>query len=468
MRCAISILMGAVLAACGQNDRPLGQHCEKDTDSRMAAMDAAAPDASGPAGGYTPFSMSSRLETRGVQERRPARVTVYNKNRRLRDKLAAIFEDPARTEINILSVSAGGEFGAFGAGFLNGLAARPGASTRYDVVTGVSTGALLAPLAFLGREKDYQTLKDQYTTVTDRDLISERSKLQVAFSNSLYTTEKLRKRISSIVTAEFVTELARIAREEKRVLAVMAVNLDSGRPEIFDLTAIAAGEGKYESLTPGKRRDRIVDAMAASSSIPIAFPPVFIDGNMYADGGARQHAFIGAEMAVAAAGDAEPAATPGPGLRTYSVLPGRLAKPINLFVLVNGDYRIETDCTGNSIFGVAGRTFSVTVNQMLYDSIFRLLTNARNQGWRARVADARLVTDPAETDEPCVRKESDGFFSRPFMQCLYRRACEKAAGDARPWCEGMDCLPTELAISEPGPSAPPAIPAVCRIDSGDG
>ena len=72
-------------------------------------------------------------------------------------------------EHNILVLSGGGVFGAYPAGVLCGWSEsekspQEGGRPAFDVVTGISTGSLIAPLAFLGKDYD-PTLKDLYTTV---------------------------------------------------------------------------------------------------------------------------------------------------------------------------------------------------------------------------------------------------------------------------------------------------------------
>jgi len=80
------------------------------------------------------------------------------------DRRAAAGQPPP--VIDILIVSGGGDWGAFGAGFLKGWkkvpTQHPLAKPEFDAVTGVSTGALIAPFAFLGDERSTDEIVNLY------------------------------------------------------------------------------------------------------------------------------------------------------------------------------------------------------------------------------------------------------------------------------------------------------------------
>ncbi|MBV8699995.1 MAG: patatin-like phospholipase family protein, partial [Bradyrhizobium sp.] len=72
------------------------------------------------------------------------------------DAMAVSFtRGEARRQLNMLAISGGAEDGAFGAGVLSGWG-DAGNRPSFDLVTGVSSGALIAPFVFLGRERDDQ------------------------------------------------------------------------------------------------------------------------------------------------------------------------------------------------------------------------------------------------------------------------------------------------------------------------
>jgi hypothetical protein len=190
----------------------------------------------------------------------------------------------------LLAVSGGGDDGAFGAGLLVGWTAR-GDRPAFKGVTGVSTGALTAPFAFLGPDYDPQ-LKAVYTETTARDIFKPRSALAAVFEDAMGDTTPLRQTVSRLLDNRMVR---RIAEEyaKGRLLLILTTNLDSGQECIWNIGAIAAS-GK-----PGAR-ELIIQILMASSAIPAVFPPVMIDlevdgqhrQEMHVDGGIFAQAFL--------------------------------------------------------------------------------------------------------------------------------------------------------------------------------
>ncbi len=199
-------------------------------------------------------------------------------------------------EYNILVMSGGGIFGAYPAGVLCGWTASgktpaEGGRPTFDVVTGVSTGALVAPLAFLGSEYD-PTLKSLYTTIKNEDIFKIRRSVRSFFAESLADSAPLRKRIDDMYTPELLAKVAAEHAKGRRVY-VGTTNLDTKRLVVWDIGAIAA-KGTPESRT------LIVDVILASAAIPGFFPPVkfnvTIDGSpyeeMHVDGGVTRAMFF--------------------------------------------------------------------------------------------------------------------------------------------------------------------------------
>jgi predicted patatin/cPLA2 family phospholipase len=189
-----------------------------------------------------------------------------------------------------LAISGGGANGAFGAGFLVGWTAA-GTRPEFTMVTGISTGALTAPFAFLGPAYD-DFLRAAYTTTRTKDIAIKRSFIAGLFSDALADTRPLRARIEKYVTPEVIDAIAREYRRGRR-LWIGTANLDSGRPVIWNLGAIAA------SSYPDRVK-LIHDVLQASSAIPVAFPPVLISvqangqryDEMHVDGGAASQVFV--------------------------------------------------------------------------------------------------------------------------------------------------------------------------------
>ena len=190
-----------------------------------------------------------------------------------------------------LAISGGGDNGAYGAGFLNGWTAA-GTRPEFKVVTGVSTGALIAPFAFLGPKYDY-VLERVYTTTGPADIFKKRGLIKGAlFGDAMADSRPLAHVISTYVNQQLMDEIA-AEHEKGRVLLVGTANLDSLEPVIWNMTAIAAS--KDPNSIPLFR-----SILLASASIPGAFPPVMIDANvggstyqeMHVDGGTMAQVFF--------------------------------------------------------------------------------------------------------------------------------------------------------------------------------
>jgi hypothetical protein len=191
---------------------------------------------------------------------------------------------------NLLVLSGGGMNGAYTAGVLKGWTAS-GTRPRFDVVTGISTGALIAPFALLGSDYD-DSLERAYTTARDRDIFRPRSPLLLLFADSLADSSPLLEHIRGQITPEVLAGVAR-AHAEGRRLYVGTTDLDHKRLVIWDLGAVAASDdpNKLELF----RR-----VLLASASVPGFLPPVPInvevDGQrfteLHVDGGVTASLFL--------------------------------------------------------------------------------------------------------------------------------------------------------------------------------
>jgi Patatin-like phospholipase len=182
---------------------------------------------------------------------------------------------------DVLILSGGGPEGAFGAGFLDGWGKvrdpeyrRP----RFDTVGGISTGALLAPFAFVGTAEAYASVAHEYATAGG-ELTESRGILPYWPSNlSLYTTDGLEKRIRRLLSPEVVRAIAEGGREGRQLL-IGATSLDLGAPCVWDLAREAIRQRNGEASAD------LASVLLASSAVPGAFPPVDIGGMRYVDGG---------------------------------------------------------------------------------------------------------------------------------------------------------------------------------------
>jgi predicted patatin/cPLA2 family phospholipase len=197
-----------------------------------------------------------------------------------------IFDRPA----TYLALSGGGANGAFGAGFLKGWS-ESGTRPEMVIVAGISTGALMAPYAFLGSSYDDE-LERFYTGMATNDLVAKRSLVRGLFSDALYDTRRLKEVLRWEIDEQMILEIAREYRRGRRLL-IGTTNLDSQRPVIWNIGAIA-------QIGTSEANQLIRDIILASASIPGVFPPVRIKvkvgdqvyDEIHVDGGVSTQVFI--------------------------------------------------------------------------------------------------------------------------------------------------------------------------------
>jgi predicted acylesterase/phospholipase RssA len=192
-------------------------------------------------------------------------------------------------EHNYLAISGGGANGAFGAGLLVGWSAA-GTRPEFTIVTGISTGALIAPFAFLGSAYDAQ-LEEVYTNYSTGDLIKRR-RIWALTGDAVYSTRPLQDKIAKYFNKQVIEAIADEGRKG-RTLFIGTSDLEADRPVIWNITRIAS------SGDPGAL-ELIHKVILASASIPVAFPPVIIEveangqryNELHADGGTSTQIFL--------------------------------------------------------------------------------------------------------------------------------------------------------------------------------
>jgi predicted acylesterase/phospholipase RssA len=191
---------------------------------------------------------------------------------------------------NILAISGGGAHGAFGAGFLYGWS-QAGTRPEFKFVTGISTGAIIAPLAFLGPVCD-DLLKHLYTTVNTWNIYFRRNIVSWLWSESFADNAPLKSLIDQYVTPEALELVASVHRTGKR-LYIGTTNLDAQELVVWNMGAIA-DSGRPDAV------DIFRKVLLASVSIPCVFPPVYFDvradgqdyDEMHVDGGTIADVFV--------------------------------------------------------------------------------------------------------------------------------------------------------------------------------
>lgn len=255
-----------------------------------------------------------------------------------------------------LALSGGGANGAFGAGFLNGWT-KTGHRPIFKIVTGVSTGALMAPFAFLGPAYD-DALREFYTTTETRNIFRMRSILpQLIAGEALADTGPLQSLIEQHVDAALLANVADAHRRGRR-LYVGTVDLDAQRFVVWNMGLIATS-GRPEALELFRK------VMLASASIPVAFPPVLFDvevggaryDEMHVDGSVGTRVFYTAGVfSIARARDAA----------------GRPRGHEDLFIIHNGQLLPVPEPTPRTLRGIAMRVFDSSGKAAVVGDLFRI------------------------------------------------------------------------------------------------
>ena len=350
--------------------------------------------------------------------------------------------------LNILTLSGGGQWGAYGSGFLAGWA-ESGQRPSFDIVTGVSTGSLIATFAFLGSPADDAALKKGYLGIDDSDVYQPRYEMLIPFvinfSNSLTRTQRLRSLIESIATPEVV---ARVAQEHDkgRRLYVGAVNMDMGRFETFDLTEIARNGGT-QAYT------RYIDCLMASAAIPVFFEPIYIDGFQYVDGGVMRNVFME---------------------NMFSEDENILCddqycwynKAINTYVLLNGSVEARGEFIKDRFISIGIRSLELLQDERMIGNVFRIsemVSSNKHVSVNLRIHSIPItIESDFKLDKPYnetkhALKSSEHAFDTEYMSLLYHAAlahgktAAKPLGKGGPWFDKVEDW--EQSILAPGDPA---------------
>lgn len=194
---------------------------------------------------------------------------------------------PPQEPINLLALSGGGDYGAFGAGVLYGWT-EAGDRPEFSLVTGVSTGSLIAPFAFLGSDYDDE-LKEVYTTIDAKKVFILKRIFSIIGGDSVADTKPLAELAAAYIDGEMLRRIAD-EHDKGRRLFIATTNLDAQRSVVWDMGAIAKA-GRLELFRK---------VLMASSAIPAAFPPEYIPvvaggkvyDEMHVDGGVVTQVFL--------------------------------------------------------------------------------------------------------------------------------------------------------------------------------
>ncbi|MEL7430142.1 MAG: patatin-like phospholipase family protein [Pseudomonadota bacterium] len=298
----------------------------------------------------------------------------------------------------VLALSAGGADGAYGAGVLAGWTAK-GTRPEFDVVTGVSTGALLAVLAFLGPEYD-GLVQELYTNQTDRTIFRKRG-LGGLFGDSLYDNAPFKEQIERYITQDILNQVAAEHAKGRR-LYVATTNLDAGELVIWDMGLIAQG-GRTNPLQHFQK------VLRASASVPGFFEPVYIKPvrgvqlrQAHVDGGVKEPVLYA-------------------GFMGASSLENK-----KLYMIINGTTRRfnASQPVKASLASITQKTISELMRELQRDTIYRHYIEAREGG-----VDFHLTSIP---DEIPIAQQSLNF-DQKRMRELYQVGYREGLAGPETW-----------------------------------
>jgi predicted acylesterase/phospholipase RssA len=273
------------------------------------------------------------------------------------------------------------------------------------MVTGVSTGALTAPFAFLGPDYDDE-MKEVYTNTTTKDIAVKRNLFTAAFGDSITDTAPLQKLIAKYIDADMIDAIASEHTKGRR-LFIGTVNLDAGRSVIWNIGAIAASDYPQKTTL-------IHELLRASAAIPVAFPPVIIpveaEGKQYdelhVDGGTGSQVFV------------------YPAAADWRLITEKLkvkGKP-QVYVIRNSFLDPDYQGMKRNVLPIASRTIDSLIRTQGVGDLYQIYALCRRDG-----NDFNLAYIPPDfTDEP-----TEGF-DPVYMKKLLDRGYQMAL-DGYPW-----------------------------------
>jgi predicted acylesterase/phospholipase RssA len=325
---------------------------------------------------------------------------------RERDALAAAGHTGPLPPANYLALSGGGDKGAFGAGLLNGWTAS-GTRPEFKLVTGISTGALIAPFAFLGSAYDAK-LKEIYTGISGKDIMEKRNLLVAVFDDAMADNAPLwrltRKSVDEAMLRAIAAEHAK-----GRTLWIGTTNLDAMTGTIWDIGKIAA------SGHPGAL-NLVQSILIASAAIPGAFPPVLIDveaggkkyQEMHVDGGTTAQVFVYP-----------------PSLRLKEVASAAgVERERRVYIIRNARLDPEWASVERRLLSIAGRSISSLIQMQGRGDLFRIHSVALRDG-----VDFNLAFIPETFNAPHTED-----FDTEYMRALYQVGYDMASG-GYPWAK---------------------------------
>ena len=323
-----------------------------------------------------------------------------------------------RPVVNFLALSGGGADGAFGAGLLVGWS-EAGTRPQFEVVTGVSTGAIIATFAFLGPRYD-DILREVFTEYATAQLLEAQVLSGLFGGSALADSAPLARLIAKYVDQKMIEEVAREYRGG-RMLLIGTTNLDAQRPVIWNMGEIASS-GHPDAIVLFRK------VILASASIPGLFPPVTIDvaadgqhfEEMHVDGGPTRQVFL----------------TPAQlSLRDFD---GFYDKPPvrRIYIIRNAKLSPDYEPAQPTALAITAKTITTLIMNQSQGDLLRIYRTAR----QAR-AEFNLAAIPADFHAP--QKEP---FDKAYMQELFKTG-SKLARDGYKWLKQPPELGRTIALN---------------------
>lgn len=266
--------------------------------------------------------------------------------------------------VDYLVMSTGGQYGAFGSGFLSGWGENTSQPRpEFDIVTGASAGGVIAPFALAGTGFDASLTLN--AGIGTEDVLRRRSPFEMLTATSIMDISGFEGRIRQAIVPGLVAALAQ-GHLQGRSAFVGTVNLDTSAFEVVDLARIAAEDPRAEPC--------IEEAILATSAIPGLFPPRHINDNLYVDAGLRDHVFFaGVRQAIGRA--------KARGLTVQ----------LNAYIIINGDLRAPVTPVEHNLRALTLRSMSIVTDQGLRKSVLEVLRLGEETQWNIRAITAREV-----------------------------------------------------------------------------
>lgn len=338
-------------------------------------------------------------------------------------EIAAAAPDETPT-VDILIISGGGDYGAFGAGFLQGwgwnVTPDPDGNVgrpQFDIVTGVSTGALIAPFAFIGTAPEYDRVAQMYSAPKKEWFVS-RSLVRILFGAQSYMeTAGLRAEVERQIDLDMVKAIAE-GEAVDRTLWIGTTNLDLGILYPWDLTTEARRITDNDP-NEGHSLARFHDVLMASAAIPAVFPPVVIDSTLYVDGGTTSNILV----------DADLLRKEGP-VETYRArYPGARLPRFRFWVIINNKIGVDERIVQPTWLSITKASVATAIRSSTIGSLKQLEALTELQRCRGLDVQFRYVCIPDDWRPPVDNPEP---FDARLMQSLLelgRRMGEKS----NPW-----------------------------------